>query len=147
MPSDTSDKTSGFRRTLDNIIRYTSSVGENTRFTGNFEGGENIVVRGEVAGESDVEGAIVITETGKWIGNLAADVVVIAGEVKGNILAREKLEIYSTARVFGDLTCPTVAMEMGAIHEGHMDMKHTNLSEFTEKRLGNIDDRIMDIEN
>lgn len=121
------------RRTLDSIIRYTSSIGENTAFNGTFTGGENIVVRGKVTGKSDVQGAVVITETGRWIGELSADVVVVHGFVQGDITAREKIEMSSGARVEGNLRCPVIAMETGAVHEGHISM-HSNVSSFVEKR-------------
>lgn len=121
------------RRTLDSIIRFTSAIGENTVFNGSFSGGENIVVRGQVTGRSDVQGAVVITETGRWIGELSADVVVVHGYVQGDITAREKIEMYSGARVEGNLRCPVIAMETGAVHEGHISM-HSNVSAFVEKR-------------
>ena len=98
-------------RTLDSIIRFTSSIGEGSTFTGSFSGGENIVVRGKVQGESDVQGAVVIAESGHWIGQLKADIVVVAGKVES----------------------PVVAMETGAIHEGRLSM-HSKLKTFEEKR-------------
>lgn len=121
------------RRTLDTAIRFTSAIGENTVFNGSFSGGENIVVRGKVIGKSDVQGVVVITETGSWLGELSADVVVIHGRVQGDITAREKLEMYKDARVEGNLCCPVIAIESGAIHEGHVSM-HSNVSSFVEKR-------------
>jgi len=121
------------RRTLDSVIRFTSSIGENTVFNGSFSGGENIVVRGKVIGSSEVRGAVVIAETGSWHGGLSADVVVVYGHVQGDITAREKIELYRGARVAGDLCCPVIAMETGAVHEGHISM-HSKISSFVEKR-------------
>ena len=63
------------RRSLDNIIRFSTSIGENTEFIGNFSGGENIVVRGHVKGESDACDVVMIAETGCWDGKLVADTV------------------------------------------------------------------------
>lgn len=128
-------KKPALRRTLDSIIRFTSSIGENTVFTGSFNGGENIVVRGHVRGESDVKGAVVVTETGKWQGKLVADVVIISGIVEGDIVAREKIEVLAGARIYGNLTGPVIAIEIGAVHDGHMDMSSaTRIERFYEKR-------------
>jgi len=44
-------------------------------------------VRGKVQGESDVQGAVVIANGGHWVGLLKADIVVVAGQVEGDILA------------------------------------------------------------
>ena len=130
-----SDKKQKSRRTLDSIIRFTSSVGEQTSFTGSFKGGENLVVRGSVQGDSDVQGVVVVTDTGSWQGHLSAEVVIIAGEFTGNITAREKIEIYSSAKVTGNLTCPSIAIETGAVHQGHIDMgKGNEIKRFENKR-------------
>ena len=120
-------------RTLDSIIRFTSSIGEGSTFTGTFSGGENIVVRGKVHGESDVQGAVVIADSGHWIGQLKADIVVVAGRVEGDISARDKIEVLKGAHIIGNLDCPNIAMETGAIHDGHLSM-HGKLSRFEEKR-------------
>jgi cytoskeletal protein CcmA (bactofilin family) len=123
------------RRTLDNLIRVTSSVGEGTEFTGSFRGGENIVIRGCVRGESDVSGVVVIEHSGQWIGKLTADVVVIAGNVEGDVIARDKIEITAGARVLGNLKSPRIAIERGAIHEGTIHMReNTSLTRFEERR-------------
>ena len=123
------------RRTLDNIIRFTSSIGENTIFTGTFSGGENIVVRGQVQGESDVQGTVVITESGRWLGSLTADVVIIAGIVKGHVVARDKIEVLKTATIEGNLQCPSIAIETGAVHEGRIIMQEGGkVARFDEKR-------------
>jgi len=124
-------------RKLDTVVRFTSSVGEGSTFTGNFSGGENIVVRGVLQGESDVQGAVVIAETGRWVGHIKADIVVVAGKVQGDITAREKIEVLNGAHIQGNLVCPVVAMETGAIHEGHLSM-HSKLNTFDEKREVNI---------
>lgn len=124
-----------FRRTLDNIIRFATSIGENTEFTGSFSGGGNIVVRGHVKGESDACGVVVIAETGCWEGKLVADSVIVAGTVNGDIVAREKIELLSGSKIMGNLSCPVIAIETGAVHEGRMDMNTTTrVKHFQEKR-------------
>ena len=123
------------RRALDDIIRFTTSVGENTHFTGAFSGGDDFVIRGSVTGNSTVEGAVVIAEGGTWNGHITADIIVIAGNVNGNITAREKLEILSTANINGTLQSPILAMATGAVHEGQIKMREqTSVTQFDEKR-------------
>ena len=129
-------KKHNYRRTLDSVMRFSSAIGENTTISGEFTGGENIMVRGTVKGDSDVNGIIVIMDGGCWIGRLVADVVVIAGRVEGDIEAREKIEIVSGGHIVGDIRSPIVAMETGAIHEGSIHMQEkSQVSQFEEKRL------------
>jgi len=120
-------------RKSDDVVKYTSSVGEGSTFTGKFSGGENIVVRGMVDGESDVEGAIIIAETGQWVGQLQANVVVVAGHVEGDIIAREKIEVLAGATIKGNITSPVVTMETGAIHDGRLSMNVKHIG-FGQKR-------------
>ena len=132
-------KKQNYRRTLDSVMHFSSAIGENTVINGRFSGGENIMVRGTVRGDSDVNGLIVITESGCWQGHLVADVVVVAGRVEGDIEAREKLEIVSGGHIVGDIHAPVIAMETGAIHEGSIHMREkVQLSQFDEKRLESI---------
>jgi cytoskeletal protein CcmA (bactofilin family) len=78
---------------------------------------------------------VVIAETGRWKGNLVADVVVVAGEVSGNITASGKIELLASAKVIGNLRCPVIAIATGAIHEGRMDMGPAmRVERFFEKR-------------
>jgi cytoskeletal protein CcmA (bactofilin family) len=123
------------RRTLDDIFRFATLVGETTQFEGTFKGGENFIIRGEVRGDSVVDGAVVIAESGSWHGHITADVVVVGGRVEGGIEAREKIEILASAKVLGTLHSPTLAIANGAFHEGEIRMRErTDLTEFDEKR-------------
>ena len=123
------------RRTLDKITRFSSCIGENTKFTGTFSGGENILVSGHVTGEGEACKVVVIAGTGCWDGKLDADVVIVEGRVNGDIVAREKIELLSGSKIKGNLSCPVVAMETGAVHDGHIDMNSTTkIKHFEEKR-------------
>ncbi len=123
------------RRALDGNARFSSSIGQNTKFTGSLSGDGNIVVQGKVVGDSEINAAVVITETGSWEGNLVAEVVVVSGEVTGNITASGKIELLASARVTGNLRCPVIAIATGAIHEGRMDMGSAmRVERFFEKR-------------
>jgi len=123
------------RRTLDDIIRFTSSIGENSTFEGNITTSENIVVRGTIIGDCNIDAIIVIEESGKWMGNIIAKNLIINGQITGNITAHNKIELQKSAKVIGNLNCPKIAIESGAIHEGsiHMDDK-TDIINFKEKR-------------
>ena len=128
------------RRILDDVFRFTTAVGESTAFTGSFAGGESFVIRGKVTGDSEVAGAMVIAESGIWIGRIKAEVVFVAGRVEGEIDATEKLEILSTAHIKGRICCPLIAMAIGAVHEGEIHMHEKSMvTEFTEKRTTSSD--------
>ncbi len=110
------------RRSLDSVDGFTTSVGPGSVFTGVIGGEGHIIVLGRVVGNSDLKGTLVIGEGGVWVGDVTASSVVIAGEVQGTIVAREKIEILSTANIRGSLACPVIAIAEGAVHDGEIHM-------------------------
>jgi len=125
------------RRTLDTVEGFATSVGEQTKLSGNISGNGHTIVLGTVEGDCDLDGTLVIGESGKWHGKLVAMSIVIAGEVEGEVWAKEKLEILSTARVKGVLKSKVLAIAEGAIHQGEVVMSN-DVTHFNDKRDGSL---------
>ncbi|MFY9558061.1 MAG: polymer-forming cytoskeletal protein [Blastocatellia bacterium] len=80
-------------------------------------------VDGKVSGKLISEsGSLIIEQTGEVQANVDVGVCVIRGEVRGNINARSRIEIYKTARVHGDMTTPVLLVEEGAMLSGAVTM-------------------------
>lgn len=110
-------------------------LGPDSVYTGVFQGKDNHIIYGEVQGECDLEGILVLGEGSRWKGNIRAGSVVIAGRVEGDIQATQKLELARTGYVRGKITSPVVAIARGAIHEGNIRMsKQTQITRFVERR-------------
>jgi len=120
------------RRSLDGVDGFTTSIGPGSVFTGTISGEGHTIVLGHIEGNSELNGTVVVGEGGTWVGNITADIVVIAGTMEGCTFAREKIEILSSARMHGSLTSPVIAIAEGAVHDGEVrmgDVKH-----FTDQR-------------
>ena len=123
------------RRALDQITELNGAIGAGLVMEGKLRGTGNYKVAGRVIGECDIEGAILLDERGSWLGKIVADVVVIAGSVEGEIIARKQLELQSSAVVHGSLESPVIAIDKGAKHQGKLKMTSQNeASSFSEKR-------------
>ena len=123
------------RRTLDRIEDFTGMLGAQSVYTGVFQGKDNHLVYGEVQGECDIEGILVLGEGSRWKGNIRARSIVIAGRVEGDISATEKLELTRTAYVRGKITSPVVAIARGAVHDGSIRMaKQTQIMRYRDRR-------------
>lgn len=124
------------RRALDNVKQFTTLIGGGTRVTGALRGSENCIVNGTVEGNCEIDGTLVLGEQGRWHGNIFASMAIISGEVVGDIVAGEKLELSASARITGNITSPVVAMAEGAIHQGGIKMARegSGVSSFQEKR-------------
>jgi len=110
------------RRSLDGVDGFTTSIGPDSIFTGTIGGSGHTIVLGRVEGSSQLDGTLVIGESGCWTGDITAKHIVIAGQVEGSVTAREKMEIVCTAKIRGSLTSPFIAIAEGAVHEGEIHM-------------------------
>lgn len=88
----------------------------------------SLVVKGSLRVEGAFEGDISdavdveIGVKGRVIGNLAAETVVIAGEIVGDIVASRSLEILPNGRVTGDIRTPKLKVDEGAVYDGSCSM-------------------------
>ena len=120
-------------RTLDQLQKLPTTIDREVVFVGNLQGRDNYIVHGRVVGDSDVAGMIMLGPQSHWKGNVVADVIVVRGEVEGNITARTKLEIRPTARIAGDIAGPVIAIAEGASVSGRMP-NDSHVTRFIERR-------------
>lgn len=120
------------RRTLDAVDGFTTSVGPESVFKGRITGPGHSIILGCVEGDCEIDGTLVVGEGGVWTGNIIAENIVIAGQVTGNIVAKKKMDVVSTARIHGSLTGPFIAIAEGAVHEGEIHM--AEVKRYTDQR-------------
>jgi cytoskeletal protein CcmA (bactofilin family) len=105
------------------VERITSVLGVGLIWQGIMTGSGGVRVEGTFEGEINLNGLLVIGETGKvTCENVRAANVIVAGAVKGNITAH-KVEIRSTGRVWGDILTTAFATEEGAFLRGQIRME------------------------
>ncbi|HEX5110039.1 MAG TPA: polymer-forming cytoskeletal protein [Vicinamibacterales bacterium] len=98
--------------------------------------GSTLIIKGELVGSEDlvfeghIEGKITLPEHVLTIGlgaqvsaEVVARVVVVHGDVTGNISAAERVEIKATGRMNGDLISPRVMMNDGATFNGRLETR------------------------
>lgn len=85
-----------------------------------FEG--SVLINGKFNGEIFSDGYLIIGEGGYVEGHIEIGTVQIQGEVKGNITAKEKIEINAPAVVRGDIAAPSLIIKEGAVFEGNCTM-------------------------
>ena len=117
--------------------RVTSVLGTGITWNGNLSGSGGVRIEGAFEGDINLRGLLVVGETGRVTCNhLQANVVIIAGAVRGNITA-EKVEIRSTGRVWGDVVTGAFSTEEGAFLRGQIRMEEeVDLSPPTSEEKG-----------
>ncbi len=75
-------------------------------------------IEGRVAGHQ-----VLISKGGRVMGDIEAAVAVVAGEVHGNIAARERLELQAGCTVHGNVTAARVVIHEGGELNGQLRME------------------------
>lgn len=103
--------------------RVTSVIGSGVVWKGRLSGTGGVRIEGALDGDIKLQGLLVVGETGRvTCDELRATVVIVAGAVRGDIVA-EKLEIRSTGRVWGNVVTEAFSTEEGAFLRGQVTME------------------------
>ena len=103
--------------------RITSVLSSGVSWRGQLGGAGGVRIEGTFEGDIALRGLLVVGESGRvTCQTLRANTVIVAGAVKGDILA-ERLEIRSTGRVWGNVTTASFATEEGAFLRGQITME------------------------
>lgn len=114
----------------------TAFIDEASEIEGKYTFSGTVVLNGKFQGEIVSTGTLIIGEKGVVNATIRAGSVLISGEVGGNVLATERVELKGSARVFGDLEAPVVVVEEGVLFEGHCRMtKATHAEAMTTRDL------------
>jgi cytoskeletal protein CcmA (bactofilin family) len=104
-------------------------VAEGTRIEGQIHF-ENISrVHGTLAGQiQSKEGStLILSETSVTEGTVSADLLMIEGYVRGDIVAKTKVTISKTGRVVGNIRTPSLLIEFGGYFEGRCEMEKSGV--------------------
>ena len=77
-------------------------------------GKESVRIEGVYKGLVNLEGSLVLGESGSITGDVHANYFLVAGEVVGNIHCSTQLHLVSTAKVMGDIQAPSLIVDEGS---------------------------------
>jgi len=100
----------------------TSLLSKEVVIEGDIQGSENLQVEGKFKGSIKLAGDIYIGPTGVVEADVEADIVVIQGQLSGNVTARKQLQIQSSGKLIGDCTAHSIDIKEGAHFEGRSKM-------------------------
>lgn len=99
-------------------------IGSNSKVNGDliFDGGCHIngSVKGSVTADSEGNSALSISEEGSVEGGVSVPYVVLKGIVRGDVVASQRVELGSTARVIGNVYYNLIEMAIGAEINGKL---------------------------
>lgn len=111
-------------------------LGKDTEFEGKLSFKGTVRIDGHFTGEIFTEGTLIVGELAVIGSNIHVSHIIISGEIRGNIIADNRIEIHAPGKVFGNIQAPTVVIEEGVIFEGNCRMRGTEKVE--DKKLAVI---------
>jgi cytoskeletal protein CcmA (bactofilin family) len=101
----------------------TARLGASLQVKGEITGNEDLHVDGTVEGLIHLEDRkLVVGASGKVSADVIAREVVVNGSVKGNLRAKDRIEIKKDGSVVGDLTTARIMIEDGAYFKGSIEI-------------------------
>ncbi|MCH9627236.1 MAG: hypothetical protein S4CHLAM2_08710 [Chlamydiales bacterium] len=106
-----------------------TTLGEGVTFRGELSFERLLRIDGSFEGELLSQGKVVVGPQGKVKANLNLREAIIEGEVEGNIVVQEKLELRGAARIKGDIEAKSLCVDEGVEIVGHLTVKPTPTEE------------------
>ena len=126
-------KTEGEKDIDENILKHKgtakktgkepATIGASICFNGELSGDEDFVIQGKVEGKINLaNNNLTVGENGRIRADIVARMIVIEGQLDGDLFGKEKVIIRNTGRVNGNITSPRVTLEDGAKYKGSIEM-------------------------
>ena len=113
-------------------VGFETVLGANSTLTGSLNSKANVRIDGTFEGSLEIEGNVLVGESGKVKADINAKNIVIAGAVRGNVNGN-KVQLLRTSRVWGDISASAITTEEGAFIDGKITMvKHEAASQTFE---------------
>src|SRR3954468_17828698 len=101
-----------------------ATIGPSIFIKGDLSGEEDLVIEGRVEGKVDLkQNNVTIGKNGRVKADVFGKVVVVEGEVDGNVFAREQAILRQSGAIRGNITAPRVILEDGSRFKGSIDME------------------------
>lgn len=97
-------------------------IGPGAVFNGNLTAPQTIRIDGTLNGDCICKGNLILGADGIIKGNVEAQDVSLSGKVTGDVKANGKLELFSTAKLTGDVTAKSLIVDENACFDGRCTM-------------------------
>lgn len=110
-------------------------IGPSIKVKGNFFGDGDIIVEGRLDGAIKTANSLLVGSKAVIKADIEAKQAKISGEVRGNLLIQNFLEITSTAKIYGDVQAAEISIEKGAVFNGNCTMSKDKREEAVKKEV------------
>lgn len=96
--------------------------------TGTIKTSGSIQINGKLEGDLHCDSDATIGKDALIKGNVTVNSVVLAGNVTGNITAKDRIQMQASARVYGDIKAKRLSVEDGVTFVGHSEVNPAGTS-------------------
>ena len=107
-------------------LQVINLIAKGTRITGDIISDGDLRIDGEITGNLETKGRMVIGATGRITGDISCKSSEIAGTHKGKLFVAELLSLKASSNVTGDIVTGKLSIEPGAYFAGTCSMSDDN---------------------
>jgi cytoskeletal protein CcmA (bactofilin family) len=100
----------------------TAFVDEGSEIEGRYTFRGTVMLNGRFSGEITTTDTLIVGDRGVVHATVRAGTIIVSGQLAGDIVASQRLELRATARVSGDIETPALVVDEGAVLEGRCRM-------------------------
>ena len=99
---------------------FPTILGPDAVFKGELSFDKGMRVQGRIDGKITTAGRLHVAKEAKISADVDAGAIIVEGDVKGALIASDRIELKNSARYEGDLTCSKLTVDEGAVFSGHV---------------------------
>jgi cytoskeletal protein CcmA (bactofilin family) len=123
LSSSPSDRLGNVHKSSVSALGAQSKIGKTLVIKGEITGSESVLIEGKVEGSITLPNdRVTVGRDGRVSANIAAQDIVVVGEVVGNCNATDHLCIRSEGSLIGDVAVARISVEEGACLTGSIDI-------------------------
>ena len=101
---------------------FPTILGPDANFKGELSFEKGMRLMGRFEGKINTPGRVHIAKEAKMSADVEAGAIIVEGEVQGNLMANDRIELKQTARYEGDLRASKLVVDEGAVFSGHVSV-------------------------
>src|SRR5882724_3920553 len=121
-PTASSSSSQQFTASLSASPRAAACISQGIKIKGEVTGSEDLFVDGHVDGKLNLaNGSLTIGPNGSVKADVTAREVIVRGKIEGKVTGRDKVQLWSTGQVTGEVQTDRLAIEDGALLRGRVE--------------------------
>lgn len=99
---------------------FPTVLGPDASFKGELSFEKGLRIQGKFEGKINTPGRLHVAREAKMQADVESGAIVVEGEVKGNLVANDRVDLKASARYEGDLRASKLTVEEGAVFSGQV---------------------------